>query len=190
MQPSMLKAETNLFASFLRSSHNYFEFGTGGSTCLAASLVRNSVTSVDSSREWLDLVHKECDVKGLPIKPMLLHVDIGTVVEWGRPVQFSRRSAWSDYHSSVWSNPRSKEADFYLVDGRFRVACFMQILLHSQHDALIAIHDFASRAQYHVVREVAREIAIANEFSVFIKKSFLDHQRVTAILDDHAFAPD
>ena len=56
MTPRMSAAELGLLASFLRCAQHYYEFGAGGSTCLAASLVAQSVTAVDSSQAWLDEV--------------------------------------------------------------------------------------------------------------------------------------
>jgi hypothetical protein len=78
-------------------------------------------------------------------------------------------------------------ADFFLVDGRFRVACFMQALLHAQTGALIAVHDFASRPTYHVIYEVAREVASAENFSVFLPRADYDAQHALALLDRYAY---
>src|SRR5208283_3476786 len=86
---------------------------------------------------------------------------------WGDPKDSSARDKWPSYHNKIWTNPAASDADLYLVDGRFRVACFMQIVLNCEPDALIVFHDFAGRKNYHVVREVAREIAIGEELSVF-----------------------
>jgi hypothetical protein len=55
-----------------------------------------------------------------------------------------------------------------LIDGRFRVACFAQTVLRCSPDAVIGIHDFASRKPYHVVREIAREIASTEDISFFL----------------------
>ena len=79
----------------------------------------------------------------------------------GVAVRSGTRKRWPDYHGSIWIRAESSDADLYMVDGRFRVACFMQVLLHSRRDALIMIYDFDFRNEYHVVREVAREIAVA-----------------------------
>ena len=53
--------ECRLFKSILKCSMRYLEFGSGGSTCLAASLVTESNISIDSSLEWLDKVRQVCE---------------------------------------------------------------------------------------------------------------------------------
>jgi hypothetical protein len=82
----------------------------------------------------------------------------------GVPIDASTKSRWPDYHSNIWKIPDSAAADPYFVDGRFRVACFAQIVLHC---AVIGIHDFNSRPNYHCVREIAREIATTGDLSFF-----------------------
>jgi hypothetical protein len=74
-----------------------------------------------------------------------------------------------------------------MVDGRFRVACFMQILLRCDPDALIMVHDFKSRQPYHVVREVAREIAAVEDMSVFLPLGGGFRRRAREILSAHQF---
>ena len=52
---------------------------------------------------------------------------------------------WSQYSAIVWDYEGTQDADLYLVDGRFRVACFIQTLMHCKPDAVILIHDYAPR---------------------------------------------
>jgi hypothetical protein len=171
MQPHMTDAELDLFKSVLRCADHYLEFGSGGSTCLAAELARRSVVSVDSSTNWLDQVGRECAARNLPIRPRLVHADIGPIKDWGYPTDEESKPLWPRYHEVVWQEePAASKADLYLVDGRFRVACFMQIVLHTEADALILFHDFALRRYYHVVREVAREVARTGELSLFLPR--------------------
>jgi hypothetical protein len=161
----MSAEETALFLSFLRNSRDYVEFGTGGSTVLASKHVRNSILSVDSSHEWLGRVKTACAAN--PTKPELVFTDIGPTGEWGYPTDASTKARWPDYHSAIWAIPGSASADLYLIDGRFRVACFAQTVLHCRLNAIIGIHDFSSRPNYHCVREIADEIATAGDISFF-----------------------
>src|SRR5579875_421729 len=71
-----------------------------------------------------------------------------------------------------------------------RLACFMQVLLNCRADSLIMIHDFSSRQQYHIVRNVAREIATAEDLSVFAPILGRSHRDARAILKQHRFTPD
>lgn len=189
MHVAMTPSEKGLFESFLRCSKRYVEFGAGGSTCFAASLVSGAVTSTDSSKEWLERVRVECLAQDMPVAPTLVHVDIGETGRWGYPADGAKKEHWPGYHTAIWSTPGADQADLYLVDGRFRVACFMQVALRAQPGALVAIHDFAGRPGYHVVREVAREIATSESLSVFVRRPDFDPRRAAAILDEHAFNP-
>ena len=41
-----------------------------------------------------------------------------------------------------------------LIDGRFRVACFLFSLLNAKKDSIIIFDDYMNRSEYHVVEEV------------------------------------
>lgn len=165
MVPRMSAEEAALFLSFIRNSRNYVEFGTGGSTVVASRHVKTSILSVDSSQQWLDQVKNACAES--ETKPELVFIDIGPTGEWGYPTDASTKARWPDYHSAIWKIPHSASADLYLIDGRFRVACFAQTVLHCEPTAIIGIHDFSSRPNYHCVREIADEIASAGDMSFF-----------------------
>jgi hypothetical protein len=166
MLPAMSEKELDLFFAFLKNSRNYLEFGTGGSTYAASRHVKQSIISVDSSAEWLDKLRVEC--ANSEIDQKLIYIDIGPVGDWGYPTELSSQPKWPRYHEYVWELPESSQADLYLVDGRFRVACFAQTVIHCRPDALIGFHDFASRKQYHSVYEIAREVATAEDMSFFL----------------------
>jgi hypothetical protein len=161
----MSAEEAALFLSFIRNSRNYVEFGAGGSTVVASRHVKNSILSVDSSQEWLDRVRTACAES--ETRPELAFVNIGPTGDWGFPTDASTKSRWPNYHSAIWKMPRSASADLYLIDGRFRVACFAQTVLHCGPNAIIGIHDFSSRPNYHCIREIADEIATAGDMSFF-----------------------
>jgi len=165
------------------------EFGAGGSTCVAALLVKESIISVDSSVEWLAEVRRACETGSVLTQPKLVYVDVGPVAEWGYPSDPGTRERWPNYHSDIWERWNSSDADVYMVDGRFRVACFMQVLLHCRRDALIMIHDFDFRPEYHIVREVAQEISAAESLSVFRRRDDRNETHVRKILSLHQYDP-
>ncbi len=186
MLPRMSEEETALFLSFVRNSRQYVEFGTGGSTVLASKHVKHSILSVDSSQTWLDKVSSACHA--CQTTPELMLVDIGPTGDWGFPTDGSTKSCWPNYHSAIWKHEQSSDADLYLVDGRFRVACFAQTVLHCKLTAIIGFHDFSSRPDYHCVREIAQEIATAGDLSFFLP---LPRRRdaADAILQSHYTVP-
>ena len=190
MKPRMEDDERELFAAFLRAAKSYAEFGTGGSTVLASSLVDGPVFALDSSSEWLDSVRVACAKCGKASEPVLLHVNIGPISEWGAPLGVTHRHLWPDYAKSMWHIPGAAKADLYLIDGRFRVSCAVEALLRCRSDAVILIHDFAERTRYHIIKEVAREIAFARSLSAFVRRSDFDGSRALEILELKRFEPD
>ncbi len=189
LQPRMSSQERVLFESFLGCAANYLEFGAGGSTYVAANLVRCSVTSVDSSRDWLKNVEIACKGLGSAIVPNLLLADIGPIGDWGVPTDPGTRGQWPSYHEQVWQDDQNAGCDLFFVDGRFRVACCMQILKRCSPDSFLIVHDFKSRAHYHVLKDVAREVASAQDLSVFCPIRTVDSHKIDAILFVHQYNP-
>lgn len=190
MPIAMRPDEVALLRSLLACSRNYVEFGAGGSTCLAAQTVAQSVLSVDSSSDWLDKVAAISAKKAYPVQPILSHVDIGAVGDWGYPKDETMRSRWPAYHEAVWSHPAAGGADTVMVDGRFRVACFMQVMLHCRPDTVAIVHDFSDRPQYADVHKVAREVVRSANLSAFVRRSDTNPGKVEKLLDQYRFSPD
>jgi hypothetical protein len=166
MMPRMSNGELHLFASFLQQATSYVEFGAGGSTVLASRLVQGSIVGIESDANWITSVKEAC--RAHPTQPEVRHVDIGATKEWGFPADETARNRWPSYSTSIWEMEGSEGADLYLVDGRFRVACFAQAVLHARPDSIIGIHDFTSRPHYHSVRHIGREIACYEDISFFL----------------------
>jgi len=165
------------------------EFGAGGSTCLAAQNVLEEIVAVDSSKEWLDKVKETCARNVTAVQPKLVHADIGGLTNWGWPIDQAHKEQWPKYHEAVLSDGHAPPFDAYLIDGRFRVACFMQSLIHCRTDSLILIHDFPPRPSYAVVHQVAREIACATNLSIFVRSDRFDPAIARNILSTHKFDP-
>lgn len=120
----MTTNEISLLSSLLRCAANYLEFGSGGSTVLAASLVKGHVWSVDLSVEWLENVQREINP---PVERVSCeHADIGPVGLWGYPLDYSRQAIFPNYYARIWEKLTAKDIDFVLVDGRFRIASFCE----------------------------------------------------------------
>jgi hypothetical protein len=185
----MTEPELTLFTGVIRCSSDYLEFGSGGSTYYACCSVSRSVVSIDSLQEWIDNVNKRCSSSEVKIKPRLVFVDIGITKELGYPSGTEHKSKWPHYHSMIWSSVDANIFDVILVDGRFRVACFLQALLRCDSRVLIMIHDFSDRPYYHVVHEFAHEIAKVERLSVFQRKRDFSVGRANACLDRFRFDP-
>ena len=101
----------------------------------------------------------------------MVHVDIGPIGDLGYPIDDGFKARWPDYASHVWAVPKAWMSDLCLIDGRFRVATFISTLLRCSPLTIIMIYDFPERAQYHVIRQFADEIAVVDSLAVFRRKS-------------------
>ncbi|MGE4248117.1 MAG: hypothetical protein AB7F09_01925 [Parvibaculaceae bacterium] len=189
MHITMAPDEWTTFAGFVRCAGRYVEFGAGASTVLAAASVRDWAAAFDSSQGWLDRVAEACRARQTRLTPTLSHVDIGETGEWGFPKDATSRDRWPLYHSSMWDDGRLAEADLYLVDGRFRLACFAQALLHCGDHAFVAFHDYASRPYYHAAAVIAREVARVDDLSIFMRPPGFDSELARRLVADHAHDP-
>ena len=138
MKPYMTSAETTVLGRYRDKSRNYFEFGCGGSTVFCDSPQRK-IKSVDNNKEWLNKVRPL-------IGPTteLIYINTGTVLEYGNPADSTQLTGFADY--SLAFSSRNPSTDLVLVDGRFRVACCLQIVL-SDYTGVVLLHD-AQRPEY------------------------------------------
>lgn len=185
----MAPAEWKTFTGFVRFARRYVEFGSGASTVMAAELVKDEVRAFDSSQAWLDRVAEACGVRKTRLKPTLSYIDIGEIGDWGFPKDEAARDRWPLYHSSMWEDPSLAEADLYLIDGRFRVACFAQALIHGGDAAFIAFHDYPSRPYYHAIATIAREVVRVDDLSIFMRPLNFERDLALRLLADHAYDP-
>jgi len=132
------------------------EYGSGGSTLLAAKL-NKFVIAVESSSEWLiELIgaYKESDLPGNIIP---LWANIGKTGNWGYPIDQTEWQKWSNYSIIPWKycSEHGIIPDVVLIDGRFRVACFISTCIFIKKRTLILFDDFVNRKKYHSVMEIA-----------------------------------
>ena len=186
MQPQMTAAEVTQLELQLAGLSSLLEFGCGGSTLVAARQVRR-IVSVDSDPAWLAKV--QADIAGEAVEFTPFHADIGTVGEWGYPTDESRLRDWPRYHSQIWRG-MSGSPDAVLIDGRFRVACLLQAIIHCKPDCILLFHDFPDRPYYQVVLKHVDVLARVDTLAVMRTKAQVDGTAVLHDLFDHILNPD
>lgn len=182
MKIVMTPKEVDLLSSFLKCTENYFEYGMGGSTLLASSLVSESITSIESDGAWVEKVRREVD--GAKISITLNHVNIGPTGGWGTPVNRANEELFPNYPRAIAKTDNGK-IDFCLVDGRFRVACAAQAFLTLRSDSIVAIHDYNNRPQYHVVENFARKLASCDTLALFVRRPDAARAKIQSIFDQY-----
>ena len=116
------------------------------------------------------------------------HVQIGATGEWGFPLSHEPDVAWLNYHQVIWDAVDASGLDFVLVDGRFRVACALQLLLRAREKTpRILVHDFAQREYYAVLLEFFDVVEQAETAVILDRKAPVPLAEVALCLQRHQF---
>lgn len=144
----LFSEDWELFRQLAPSSKFYSEWGSGLSTLYVANQPNKStVFSVETDPDW---VKKVSEAKGLDIERIRFrYVDMGQVQGWGRPIGCSKIADVWKYSSAPFE--QAHEPDLILIDGRFRVHCFLETLLRAQKGTRVIFDDYANRPWYHIV---------------------------------------
>lgn len=177
-EPHLFGEEPGLYKKYLEKSKSYFEFGSGGSTCLAVRLGVPSIVSVESDINWINKLLSIPTVKsysGLRFIYMDIDADPNN---WGYPKTTNKLVNWHHYSRAI----APYRPDLVFVDGRFRVACCLQAWFVMSEDAFLMIHDYSDRAHYHIIENFFELVDSLNTLYVFKKKSHVDASIVYATL--------
>ncbi|ANW00423.1 hypothetical protein [Bradyrhizobium icense] len=182
-EPTFQPAGLAIFRSIIEKTSTYLEYGSGGSTIVASRYV-NTLVSVES-----DPVFRRAVEKAMPPTKAELHLlspYIGVTARWGTPVfgrpTESRIARWQRYPQAPWSILKTKEPNTILIDGRMRVACALESLLHVSSETRLLVDDYVGR-NYSAIEEFADLIAIHGVMAEFRKKRSFDQQRCRTALN-------
>ena len=140
--------ESAALTSAYQAASVILEYGTGGSTVVAADLPGRDVFSVESAAPWLKMM-EGWFAKNPPLARLHLHHGhIGKTRKWGFPLDNSRVAHWASYPISVWDREDFVQPDVVLIDGRFRLACALTTLFRTTKPVTVLIDDYIDRAPY------------------------------------------
>lgn len=160
----------DIFNDLISTAKTYGEYGCGASTIWAANHTALEVTSVDTSKAWLDHVQTKI-IRTDAIKAV--HVDLGPLGDWGRPDGYQYRQRFIDYVEGPWME--GKSFDLVLIDGRFRMACFLTTLLRARPGTRILFDDYVERKHFHVAEQFLESFRRNDRQAAFIVPEKLDH---------------
>lgn len=154
--------DRKLLSKLYYHADSIFEFGIGESTDIAAQTNVPSYSGIDSDPKYVTTVRKR-----VPDRFRFYFADVGETKEWGWPVKNMAKNVFQYQLSALAAEP--KAFDIYFVDGRWRMACACASFLHmfargKKYDALVVIHDWSTRPQYHRMLEIAEKVD-TSEFS-------------------------
>jgi hypothetical protein len=142
----------------MKESNIYFEFGAGGSTNIA-SYYNLKIYSVESDINW----HKK--LKENHINGNFITIDLKANY-FGYPAKNISLDILKKY---IQAYDSKYNADIILIDGRFRVACGLDIFNKIRNDTIVLIHDYMHRIEYHILEKYYLRIATWDTLSAFIK---------------------
>ncbi|MGC1630950.1 MAG: hypothetical protein WA749_02445, partial [Gelidibacter sp.] len=174
-------------------SKYYLEFGSGGSTLRALQKSKAKIYSVESSLEWIDYLSKHLIIRLAKNKRLFFHlVNIGKTESWGYPVSNDSKNLFPNYSNSIFDLLDSKKIDTVLIDGRFRVACALNVILNlsSNKNTIILIHDFWNREKYEMVLQYLNLVQKVDSLGVFTIKNNLDLSLVKQEYDIYKYIAD
>ena len=153
-----------LFKKTVREATLYGEYGCGESTNWVLGNTNLKVFAVDTSEEWVKQV-KSSNVHS-DSKLDIKFIDLGEIGEWGTPIGYGQRDDFSKYTDWIWQ--QSETPDCVLVDGRFRVCCFLTSLKNAEQGTRIIFDDYVDRPYYHIVEKYVEREEICGRQCLFI----------------------
>ena len=187
--PILFDGEDTLFKEELSRASVYAEIGVGQSTVFADRQKHiQQVIGVDTSHDWTRMVQVLSSQKTL-----LAHVDLGPIGNWGRPISYDYRSSIRKYATAIFQG--SSAPDLVLIDGRFRVFCFLTTYVLSEPGTRIIFDDYVPRKHYHIIEELVTPVANNKRQVVFERESDLEknetrHREFIRLIDKFEYVMD
>ncbi|MEZ6022450.1 MAG: hypothetical protein R3C16_03320 [Hyphomonadaceae bacterium] len=178
------------FRERLAAAGSYLEFGSGGSTVLAARQGLPFVC-VETDPVFLRAVEDKIKAEGRhdAAKQTYIHANIGLTEAWGTPLRRSRTPAqiarWSRYPAAPWETMADLPGPYLiLVDGRFRVACALMAGKFLQgREGEILFDDHRNRPDYHPVQRHLELQRHVGRMAVYKPRADIDPTAIDADIE-------
>jgi len=160
------------------------EYGSGGSTVLAAEMPDKVIFTVESDADWMADLQAWFDINPTPSRALLHHADIGPTKAWGAPKSAASFRLWPGYPNSVWERPDFQAPDVVLIDGRFRLACLLTTMLRITRPTVALVDDYLERPTYHTVEPLIAPTRMIGRMAQFDLQPFsLPADRLSWLID-------
>jgi hypothetical protein len=183
-------AEAEAVAEAFAGAAVILEYGSGGSTALAAGMAGKTVFSVESDRRFFRQMRRWF-AQNPPLAALHLSwVDVGDTKAWGRPRDEAAWRRYPDYALSVWERRDFVHPDVVLIDGRFRVACLIATALMATRPVTVLFDDYIRRERYRIAEDFAPRTAQIGRMARFAVEpralNPLDLRKVLTYMHDPA----
>lgn len=179
----LFEGRDEIFKEAARTSKAYVEYGCGESTIWMDRNCEARIFSVDTSLDWVESITAELKSEAHRIR----WVDCGPVGDWGKPETSNKKDNFLAYATMPWEV--QPESDLVLIDGRFRVLCFMACYLHGPAKARIIFDDYTQRKRYHIVEELlpAKERNTRQAMFMLPEKDARDYDMADRIIEEYRY---
>lgn len=179
-RPSMPEEVIAHFRSRLEAATTYLEYGSGGSTRMAVRLNVPRIYSVESSAAFGKEVRRRVSWDRKETVFKMIVPPFGETGAWGYPRPESYKS-WGAYVNRVWDVAEAEGAspDLVLIDGRFRVACFLMTWLRAKPGTIVLFDDFTDRIdRYGVALQFGKPIKEIARMAEFVVPETMDMKAI------------
>jgi hypothetical protein len=173
----------------LEKSDTFIEFGSGGSTIFAAKLNVPVIFSVESDELWMQRVQRKILRMKSTSQIHFVRAQVGKVGPWGTPLELVDGERM--YANAPWGQLNvSTSGNFILIDGRFRVTCFLVSLLRSPDGTEILFDDYYDRDSYQIVEKILEPDMRVGRSAVFTRPKVVDELAIQSMIDAFKFDSD
>lgn len=172
-EPHMPVEEAEELRRLLRGADSFLELGAGASTIMAMATGLKAITTIDTDGALLDVLKNIFDGLNNSETREFRALTVNTKFQgkWGHPLNLSGKSFVRLYLGMIRDTP---PADVVLLDGRFRLACFLEIARGVSKPTTILWDDYANRPGYHVIESVVRPVSFTGRMAIFNLTTRLD----------------
>lgn len=150
------------FTSFLTKETTFFEFASGCSSIIAKYYTKKSY-AVEGNQKWYDIGVANGLRNNLLFKDLKCDGS-GPMLSWP-----GKKSTIADWKNFIQAYKEEYDADVILIDGRFRVACALDIFAKIRNDTVILLHE-CGRKQYDEIGNYYDKIYTWRNLCLFQKK--------------------
>ena len=160
----LFDGDDKLFKDLIRNIDTYFEYGCGKSTEYVYKFSNCNIYSVDTDQNWVKKTQKLTNGKE-DNRLNIDWIDVGNVEKWGYPITYAKRKNFFNYANNFYKN--IYKPDLVLIDGRFRIFCFLTTLKHAPIGTKIIFDDYTNRPMYHVAEEFLPLLDVCGRQALF-----------------------
>ena len=187
--PHMDLESQTYFTQNLKVTKTFVEYGSGGSTILAAIMNTPYIISVESDAVWMRRVQRKFSKISSTSQINFIYANVGRVGPWGTPLE--KIDGELQYANTPWASITNGSSHlFVLIDGRYRITCLLVALLRCPARTHLLFDDYYDRESYRVVESILKPSLRVGRGAVFIKPYKVDEIAINSLIRSFKYDSD